>query len=191
MRSDFINLNVTLFKGDANGGNTHTLTLDESHDASTVESVLTSAMSKGWEIPSVIVDATYGKEELINRNSWATPETVSALLEYITDSPSQFDAAIAFCVENGLDEFSCDVMEDRFFSSHDSEEDFARDWWENNRPQEFVSNGYYSNSPYSSGELRSMELPEWLVIDWQATADSLADDFEYVHYAGSVHVFSK
>jgi len=191
--SDFQDITVTLFQGDETGGDTHTITVDETYYGDSLAPVLNRALSVGWEIVSVIVHATYGAEELIKAGSNATVDAITELLDYVVNEPYRFDAAVGFCVENGLGEFSYQVMEDRFYTTVDSEEDFAKEWWDNNRPQEFKGDrSHFGGTTYaSSGELVSMELPEWLVIDWQATADTLAGDgFEYIHYAGSVHVFS-
>lgn len=194
---EFTNLVITLFKGDENGGRTHTVTVTDEHDSNTLDRVLTRAVDTGWDIPSVVVTSfEHMTDELVSGIHHATPEAVADLLDCLSRNLYEWDSVIAYVNAYGIDNFDSDEWEDRRWGNgFDSEADFARNYWDEMRPDVVEPD---HNSPFSSvytrhtGELKSMELPEWLVIDWDATAEELdSQGFDYEHYNGQVFVFSE
>lgn len=189
---EFTDLTVILFKGDENGGRTHTVRVDDTHDSDTFYSVLDKATELGWEITSAQV-TSFGKitDELITPNHPATPNVLSDLLWAISERPHEWDSIVAFVNAYGLDNFDSGEWEDRRWGGgYDSPADFAMEYWDENRPQVVEPDPLSFGTSVHTGEIKRLELPSYLSIDWDATAEALdAGDFDYERFNGQTFVF--
>lgn len=194
---EFTNLTITLFKGDENGGHTHTLSVTDEHDSGSLAGVLERATALGWEIPSVVVTSfEHMTDELVTEYHMPTPEALADLLDCISRNLYEWDSIIAYVNAYGLDNFDADEWEDRKWGNgYDSVEDFAREYWDEMRPQMVEpdrNSMMFGSSGVYQGELKGVELPSWLSVDWDATAEALdSHGFDYEHYNGQVFVFSE
>lgn len=152
-----------------------TLEFDDTHDAETVRPLLERMTDNGWEIVSVVADVEGYSYEMVNGyNSSPSGDEVGTLLVALTD-PQEYrqKGLIAAVGEYG---FGTDVTSEWMDDHYHGEWDSAADYAEN-----LVSDCY------------DMQLPDFVSVDWEDTADTLSQDYDYVTDAESygVHVFSR
>lgn len=152
-----------------------TLDFDDTHDAETVRPLLGRMTDNGWEIVSVVVDAEGWSYEMVDGfNSSPSGDNVGTLLVALTD-PQEYrqTGLIAAVKEYGFDtDLTSEWMDDHYHGSWDSAAEYA---------ENLVTDCY------------SLDIPDFVSIDWDDTADTLGQDYDYVTDAEtySVHVFSR
>lgn len=152
-----------------------TLDFDDSHDAETVRPLLERMTDNGWEVVSVVTEVEGYTYELVDGfNSSPSGDNVGTLLVALTD-PQEYRHAglIAAVKEYGFDtDLTSEWMDDHYHGSWDSPAEYA---------ENLVSDCY------------DMELPDFVSVDWDDTADTLGQDYDYVTDAEtySTHVFSR
>lgn len=152
-----------------------TLDFDDSHDAETVRPMLERMTDNGWEIVSVVTDVDGLSYESVNGfNSAPTGDEVGTLLVALTD-PHEYrhTGLIAAVAEYG---FGTDLTSEWMDDHYSGEWDSRAEWAEN-----FVTDCY------------TLEIPSFVSVDWDDTADELGYDYDYVTDAENynTHVFSK
>lgn len=146
-----------------------TLEIDSSHDSSVFASIVERLDRMGWILTGVeIDDETYGIDI----------KSVGSVADALIDDPYMVGAIIAFGETFGWDgdhfesgRWGGRVYSEAYSGGYDSEADFA---------ESFVSDCY--DMP---------DLPTWVEIDWEATANNMRDSFEFYEYDGTLHVFHK
>lgn len=152
-----------------------TVEFDDSHDAETVRPLLDRMTDNDWEIVSVVADVDGMSYELVNGyNSAPTGDQVGTLLVALTD-PHEYrhTGLIAAVGEYGFDtDLTSEWMDDRYHGDWDS-------------PAEYVEN--------LVSDCYTCDIPDFVSIDWEDTADTLGQDYDYVTDAETykTHVFSR
>lgn len=154
----------------------HTVEFDSYSDAESARDMLERLTDKGHEIVSVVVDENGTSTELINdNNSNPNGAHVGQLLIALDEEPFQVGGLVAAVHEKGFG-FADDLNE----------------WMGDNYHGEWESPAAYAENLYDdcySGD--SSGMPDWVVTDWDASAEQLGYDYDYVTHpeSYSTHVF--
>jgi|SRR5882757_3581553 len=152
------------------------LDFDGSHDAETVRNVLGKMTDNGWEVVSVVLDENYTSTELVTASNGAPlGEHVGQLLVALDEDPYYAAGFVAAIHEYGFG-FSDDLntwMQDNYRGEFDSPAAYAEHMYDE------------CYAPDASG------MPDWVVTDWEASAEQLGYDDDYVTHpeSYSTHVF--
>ena len=152
-----------------------TLEFDDSHDAETVRPMLERMTDNGWEIVSVVTDVDGLSYEMVDGfNSSPSGDNVGTLLVALTDPHEcRYTGLIAAVKEYGFDtDLTSEWMDDHYSGEWDS----RAEWAEN-----LVTDCY------------TLDIPSFVSVDWDDTADELGYDYDYVTDAENynTHVFSR
>lgn len=152
-----------------------TLEFDDTHDAETVRPLLERMTDNDWEIVSVVVDTDNGAYEMVDGfNSSPSGDEVGTLLVALTDGNEyRHTGLIAAVKEYGFGtDLTSEWMDDHYNGEHDSAADYA---------EELVSDCY------------DMQIPDFVSVDWEDTADTLSQDYDYVQDENTygIHVFNR
>lgn len=151
------------------------LFFDDSLDAEDVRPLLERMTSNDWEIVSVIVDADNLSYEMVDGfNSSPSGDHVGTLLVALTDKHEfRQTGLIAAVKEYGFDtDLTSEWMDDHYSGEWDSPAAYA---------ENLVEDCY------------DMELPDFVSVDWDDTADTLGQDYDYVTDSETygTHVFNR
>lgn len=152
-----------------------TLEFDDSHNAETVRPMLERMTENGWEIVSVVVEADGLSYEMVDGyNSSPSGDHVGTLLVALTDTHEMRQIGLIAAVKEygfGTD-LTSEWMDDHYHGEWDSPAAYA---------ENLVEDCY------------SLDIPAFVSIDWDDTADELGYDYDYVTDAEnySTHVFSR
>lgn len=152
-----------------------TLDFDDSHDAETVRTILGKMTDNDWEIVSVVVETDNGTYEMVDGfNSSPTGDSVGTFLVALTD-PNEYrhNGIVAAVKEYGFDtDLTSEWMDDHYNGEHNSAADYA---------EELVTDCY------------DMQIPDFVSVDWEDTADTLSQDYDYVQDENTygIHVFNR
>lgn len=152
------------------------LEFDGSEDAERVRDVLGKMTSNGWEVVSVVVDENYTSTELVTAsNGSPSGEHVGQLLVAFDEDPYYVAGFVAAIHEYGFG-FSDDL----------------NTWMQDNYRGEFDSPAAYAENLYDDCYASGVEgMPSWVHVDWDASAQELSYDDDYVTHpeSYSTHVF--
>lgn len=149
----------------------HTLELTSDHDADAFERVAFALENAKYTITSVVVDDSYSPDELVREYHVPDAEEISELFRGMVDDSYRYAAYIAYVVRYGWDasELTEEWMNDHYHGSWGSAADYA----------EILVDDFYE-----------MTTPDFVEIDWEATAENLETDYDFVSYYGEIHVFN-
>lgn len=155
----------------------HTVELDESHDAETARDMLERLTDRyGYEIVSVVVDENGTSTELVTAsNGNPSGAHVGQLFVAIDEDPYYVGGFVAAIHEYGFG-FSDDL----------------NTWMSDNYRGEFDSPAAYAENVYDECYAHDASgMPDWVVTDWEASAEQLGYDDDYVTHpeSYSTHVF--
>lgn len=154
----------------------HTVEFDDTTDAESARDMLERLTDKGHEIVSVVVDENYTSTELIKGgNSAPNGAHVGQLLVAMQEDPYYVAGFVAAIHEYGFG-FADDLNE----------------WMSDNYRGEFDSPAEYAENVYDECYAHDASgMPDWVVTDWDASAEQLGYDFDYVTHpeSYSTHVF--
>lgn len=150
----------------------HTVELDNSHDPDTFERVANVLERAEYTITSVVVDDSYSPEELVKEYHIPSAEDISALFRGLVEDSHRYEGYIAHVIEYGWDasQLNESWMDDNYRGAWPSAADYVED---------LVTDCY------------EMNTPDFVEIDWEATAENLESDYDFAYYYGSYHVFSR
>lgn len=152
-----------------------TLDFDESHDAEKVRPILDKMTDNGWEIVSIVVEANGMSYEMVDGfNSSPTGDHVGTLLVALTDNHEYRQTGLIAAVKEygfGTD-LTSEWMDDHYHGEWDSPAAYA---------ENLVEDCY------------TCDIPSFVSIDWEDTANELGYDYDYVTDAENynTHVFSR
>lgn len=152
-----------------------TLDFDDSHDAEVVRPLLERMTENGWEIVSVVVDADNLSYELVSGyNSSPSGDHVGTLLVALTDTNEHRQTGLIAAV-----------------SEYGFDTDLTSEWMDDHYNGEWESPAAYAENLVE--DCYSVDIPDFVSIDWDDTADTLAQDYDYVTDAESytTHVFNR
>lgn len=158
---------VTVFE---KNGHFHTVELTNSHKHSNYYDLFMRLWDYNWEIVSVVVHDTVGATEILE--NIPSFDNLSDFFEEVVDNVYQVETAVAFVLALGWEEWEGYAYRERCYGRYDNEEDFA----------EAVTILEYSD----------LEIPEWVEVDWQTTADNLTSKYGYtlVRHNGETFAFT-
>lgn len=151
------------------------LNFDDSHDAEVVRPLLERMTENGWEIVSVVVDADNLSYELVSGyNSSPSGDHVGTLLVALTDTNEHRQTGLIAAVK----EYGFDT-------------DLTSEWMDDHYNGEWKSPAEYAENLVE--DCYSVDIPDFVSIDWDDTADTLSQDYDYVtdEESGSTHVFHR
>lgn len=150
----------------------HNVELTSKHEADTFERVAFALENAGYTIVSVVVDDGYSPEELVNGYRISDAEEISALFRGLVDDGHRADAYVAHIKEYGWDasQLTTEWMDDNYRGGWSSAADYVED---------LVTDCY------------EMNVPDFVEVDWESTAENLESDYDFVYYYGQIHVFRK
>lgn len=154
----------------------HTMQFDSTTDAESARDMLERLTDAGHEIVSVVVDADCTSTELVaGINSAPQGEHVGQLLVAFDEDTYRTDGLVAAVHEYGFG-FADDLNE----------------WMDDNYRGEFDSPAAYAENVYDELYAHDVSgMPSWVCVDWEASADELGYDDDYVTHPEtySTHVF--
>ena len=163
----------------------HTIVLDDSHDVSTVESVIGRMIMADYELVSVIIDGWDFEAEMQKHVEYLS--NIPAFFEALMDDTYQVDFIWPFITM----EDCADVLSwtDRVFFSGTCYEDVVRQWAESFHRVYEETAGHYA---FSSNFVATDSLPSWMDLDWEKTLSNIARECDsyVVEFADCVHYFS-
>jgi hypothetical protein len=154
-------------------GEFHHVSVNKGHTASAVDDMLCRFDGAGWEITSVIVWDGDGQTETVDTIlplDWQ----VSELFWELDNHPFMCEKAVAFLLAFGWGEWNENEYFERCFGEFDNPEQFA-----------IENTSIYA---YEGGKI---DIPEWVEVDWTATARRLQADYAWTlqRHNGSVFAF--
>ncbi len=154
----------------------HTMDFDSTTDAESARDMLERLTDKGHEIVSVVVESDHTSTELVSGiNSAPNGEHVGQLLVAFDEDTYRTDGLVAAIHEYGFG-FADDLNE----------------WMDDNYRGEFDSPAAYAENVYDELYAHDVSgMPSWVCVDWEASADELGYDDDYVTHPEtySTHVF--
>jgi hypothetical protein len=167
----------------------HTLILSLDQDPHNAETAMWALANAEYTIVSVVATDLYGSDELTEE--WrADVADVSALFHAIHKDTPRYEAYIAYVKEYDFDPSMGENSwgDNHIEGAYDSLEDFAMEYTFDTAESVKRYKGAYGS--YTTEEVSVMQaLPDYVSIDWEDTANNLADDFLFAGHNGSTHVF--
>lgn len=153
----------------------HTVEVDDTCESEDVRALLAKLTDRyGYEIVSVVADVDSTSYEMVNGyNSAPTGDEVGTFLVALMDEPYR-----AAGVVNAVREYG--------FGS-----DLTDTWMDDHYNGEWESPAAYAENLVE--DCYTMKIPDFVSIDWDDTADTLGQDYDYVTdpETGMVHVYWK
>lgn len=150
----------------------YTMELSEETDVYEFEERITTALDRlDHSIVSMVWDLTFRNVDLLQETY--SPPTCEELINFVTcivDGDTDANAFAAAVTEYGWD------------TGHLSE-----DWMEDNYRGVFESPAAYAEN--LAADVCEIDTPDWVVIDWDASAEQLGYDDDYVTFDYMTHVF--
>ncbi len=153
----------------------HTVEVDDTHDSEDVRTLLDKLTDRyDHEIVSVIAEVDGVVYEMVDGyNTSPTGDHVGTFLVALMDEPYRAAGVVNAAKEYGIDSDMTDTwMDDHYHGEWSSEAEYA---------ENLVSDCF------------TTDIPDFVEIDWDETANNLSDDYDFVtdRETGAVHVFSR
>lgn len=153
----------------------HTMDVDESHDPEDVRTLLDKLTDRyGFEIVSALTEVDSVTYEMVDgMNSTVSGDILGTFLVALVDDPYRAAGVVNAAKEYGMDsDMTAEWFDDHYHGEHSSAADYV---------ESLVEDGY------------TTDIPDFVEIDWDATADNLSQDYDFVDdpETGAVHVFSR
>lgn len=150
------------------GGHFHNVTVDEDYDVYAVGSVVLALTNAGFDVMSVVVDGYDFIEEMWKHIKHSS--SIQPFFEALASDIYSADIICAFILENN----AADATEwtDTIYFHGEDHEAIAREWAD-------IFHKVYEEVPVRFGETtyeRVDVFPDWMEIDWEETAESIARD---------------
>jgi hypothetical protein len=154
-------------------GEFHHVSVNRGHSIYAVSDMLCRFGDAGWEITSVIVWDGAGQTETVSI-TLPLDGQVADLFYELDRHPYMCEKAVAFLLAFGWGEWDSEEYSDRCFGEFDNPEQFA-----------------VENTSIHAYQGLKIDIPEWVEVDWAATARNLETEYNYTlqRHNGSVFAF--